>query len=74
MRDYIHLQHRAKRDLFGLILGRVIDRDLDLLARRYVWTRNRYNTVLRFQVFGFGILYIHAKHLPGIDRLRRAGL
>ena len=77
MRDYVHLQHRSARDLRGLIIGRVIDSDTTARrpeTRHVLWTRNRYNTVLRLHVKRWGILYLHAKHLPGIDRLRKAGL
>lgn len=76
-RDFLHLQGRAKRDLFGLVIGRVIDRDAYILrheGRHVLYSRNRYNTVLRLHLFGFGILYLHAKHLPFYDRLRKAGL
>lgn len=71
MRDYIHLQHRAKRDLYGLLLGRVIDRETPWTmqpARRILKSRDRFSSVFRLHLGGFGLLYIHAKHLPYYDR------
>lgn len=75
-RNFIHLQGRARRDLYGLVIGRVIDPGVQHRpeTRNVLYNRNRYNTVVRLHLFGFGILYLHAKHLPFYDRLRKAGL
>lgn len=80
-RDFLHLQRRAKRDLYGLILGRVIDRDTCANGhetRRALYSRNRFNTILRLHLFGFGLLYLHARELRAtghdLATLRKAGL